>query len=179
MTRNLSPIFRWAVISTAVLAGSVDLPACGARSDEFALGTGQGGADSGTPAYWTETGGVGIGTGGGYGGPVCGDGTVEAGEACDTTNFLGQTCASATSNARPFGTLRCTFTCTLDLSACTGFYPGTGGFIGAGGVTAAGGFPGAGGIRGAGGFPGMGAITGAGGILGAGGVLGAGGTLGL
>lgn len=162
MTRNSSSIFRWVVISAAVLAGSLDLPACGARSDEFALGFGQGGADSGTPIPVSETGGFGTG---GYRAPLCGDGMVEGNEECDTSNFLGQTCATATRNARPFGLLRCTSACTLVVSGCAGYSTGTGGF-GAGGF-------------GAGGSPGMGAFTGAGGIFGAGGVLGAGGALGI
>jgi hypothetical protein len=53
----------------------------------------------------------------------CGDGVVGPGESCDGTSFAGETCASATMNARPQGTLLCTAYCSFDLSACFGGSP--------------------------------------------------------
>ena len=59
-------------------------------------------------------GGCGDDTGGG---PVCGNGVVEIGEACDASALGGQDCASLGLGT---GTLTCTEACTLDTSQCTG-----------------------------------------------------------
>ena len=60
----------------------------------------------------------------------CGDGIVEAGEACDGADLGGQTCASATMDARPLGPLFCTMGCQIDTTFCQGSFveAGTGGF---------------------------------------------------
>ncbi|MGC4119622.1 MAG: proprotein convertase P-domain-containing protein [Myxococcales bacterium] len=50
--------------------------------------------------------------------PTCGNGTLEAGEACDGANFGTATCSSATGGARPNGTLACN-ACALDATGCT------------------------------------------------------------
>jgi len=50
--------------------------------------------------------------------PVCGNSVVEAGESCDGTNFGGATCATALGGGST-GNLSCTFSCSLDTSACT------------------------------------------------------------
>ena len=71
----------------------------------------------------------------------CGDGIIDAGEQCDSFNLGGETCASATMNSLPFGTLFCTFFCTLDTSQCFGNEPGDGG----GGTAGIGGMGGVGG----------------------------------
>jgi len=87
---------------------------------------------------------------------TCGNGTLEAPEACDGGNLAGQTCASATMNALPNGALTCTSSCTLDTSGCAaaggGGAPGTGGSFGTGGADAQGG----GGATGIAGNPGLG-----------------------
>ncbi len=48
--------------------------------------------------------------------PVCGNGIVELGEACDGSNLGGQTCASQGYGG---GTLSCTSSCTFNTSQCT------------------------------------------------------------
>ncbi len=48
--------------------------------------------------------------------PVCGNGIVELGEACDGPNLDGQTC---TSQGYGGGTLSCTSSCTFNTSQCT------------------------------------------------------------
>lgn len=48
---------------------------------------------------------------------VCGDGLVEQEEACDRDVFAGRTCATQGFYA---GMLRCTTSCTLDISDCSG-----------------------------------------------------------
>lgn len=70
---------------------------------------------------------------------MCGNGTVEGMEQCDGANLNGETCASATMNTRPQGTLSCTATCTLNVGNCLG---GSGGFGGSGGMSGSGGFGG-------------------------------------
>ncbi len=47
--------------------------------------------------------------------PVCGNGIVETGEACDGDDFAGMTCESF---GQPAGTLACSAGCTLDLTGC-------------------------------------------------------------
>lgn len=47
---------------------------------------------------------------------ACGNGTVDAGEACDGANLNGQSC---TSQGFTGGTLRCSASCTFDTSSCT------------------------------------------------------------
>lgn len=49
---------------------------------------------------------------------VCGDGLVEQEEACDGDVFAGRTCPT---QGYYQGTLRCTPTCTLDTTSCSGF----------------------------------------------------------
>lgn len=100
-------------------------------------------------------------------GPDCGNGTIDEGEACDGSNLMGQTCASATLNAKPGGQLRCT-ACALDTSSCTGDSAaggstGAGGGIGNGGDPGSGGIPGSGGEAATGGLPGTGGDTSTGG----------------
>ena len=50
------------------------------------------------------------------GGPVCGDGVVDQGEACDGNAFAGATCQSETGQG---GSLGCNSDCTIDVSGCT------------------------------------------------------------
>jgi hypothetical protein len=47
--------------------------------------------------------------------PGCGNGAIDNGEECDTTNLAGQTCASLTGG---WGTLACASDCTFDKAAC-------------------------------------------------------------
>ncbi len=70
---------------------------------------------------------------------MCGNGVVEGTEQCDTANLNGETCASATMNAKPMGTLSCTTTCSLNVGNCLG---GSSGFGGTGGMSGSGGFGG-------------------------------------
>jgi hypothetical protein len=85
----------------------------------------------------------------------CGNGTIDMGESCDGANLNGETCASATMNAMPLGTLQCSSTCaTFDISDCSaGQSPGAGGTgtAGTGGTTGEGGTTGSGGLFGSGG----------------------------
>ena len=87
-------------------------------------------------------------------GPVCGNGIVESGELCDSSDFNGETCATATMYALQFGTLRCSG-CMLDTSGCRS--SGVGGTAGSG---ASGGFGATGGM---GATTGFGAMSGIGG----------------
>jgi hypothetical protein len=88
-------------------------------------------------------------------GGSCGDGVVNGTETCDGNAFGGNTCATATLGAEPFGFLLCTSVCKFDTSQCFG--GGTGGGTGAGGITGAGGGFGIdGGFGGFGGFGGTG-----------------------
>jgi len=59
--------------------------------------------------------------------PVCGNGTIEAGEDCDFGDLAGETCASQTAGAEPFGTLACTpGACTFDTGGCLPRFEDTG-----------------------------------------------------
>ncbi|HYC56155.1 MAG TPA: hypothetical protein VEL28_14570, partial [Candidatus Binatia bacterium] len=49
---------------------------------------------------------------------LCGNGTIQGGEACDTTALGDATCSSATGAARPDGALSCSSSCVLDTSCC-------------------------------------------------------------
>jgi hypothetical protein len=87
--------------------------------------------------------------------PSCGNGAIDSPEQCDGANLNGETCATATMNALPNGTLACSPTCTLDTSGCSGADAGaggSGGTMGAGGAAtggaATGGAPAAGGSGG-------------------------------
>lgn len=63
---------------------------------------------------------------------TCGNGVVEAGEACDGPQLpSGATCQTASQGAKTGGVLGCSSTCQFDLSACTG---GAGGGAGASGM---------------------------------------------
>ncbi|HEX3596427.1 MAG TPA: hypothetical protein VHU80_15060 [Polyangiaceae bacterium] len=78
--------------------------------------------------------GIGIHETGGNG--SCGNGFRDGAESCDGFDLGGQTCASVTMGARPFGSLFCTPTCDFDTTFCTGGSiedGGTGGFSGTGG----------------------------------------------
>ena len=113
----------------------------------------------------------------------CGDGIIGAGEQCDSFNLGGETCASATMNARPFGELFCTFFCAFDTSQCfgDGQVDGGGGTAGMGGTAGVGGgfgfdsgVAGSGGADAGGGVPDGSVVTGgAGGTVtgGAGGIV--------
>ena len=59
---------------------------------------------------------TGFDTSGCIGGPVCGNGVVETGEACDGGNLNGATCQSLGFSG---GTLACSGSCTFDTSGCT------------------------------------------------------------
>jgi hypothetical protein len=83
--------------------------------------------------------------------PQCGNGAIDPQEQCDGANLNGETCATATMNALPNGTLACSPTCTLDTTGCRGADAGaggSGGTMGAGGSPATGGSPAAGGSGG-------------------------------
>jgi hypothetical protein len=71
----------------------------------------------------------------------CGNGAIDPPEQCDGSNLNGETCTTATMNAKPNGTLACSASCTLDTRGCTanGGAGGSGGTMGAGGSPAAGG----------------------------------------
>jgi hypothetical protein len=100
----------------------------------------------------------------------CGDGIVGPGESCDSGDFLGQSCASATFGQFPLGFLQCTSFCQIDTSFCFGGAGGSPGFDGGAGgspIFPDGGFGGKGGFGGAGGFGdvdgGTGGVTSSGG----------------
>jgi uncharacterized membrane protein YgcG len=86
------------------------------------------------------------------GGPGCGNGRIDPGEACDGADLGGETCASVTMLAKPVGTLHCSPACTFDLRDCRGPLhddtDGGGGTSGEGGTTGGGGLTGGGGIFG-------------------------------
>jgi hypothetical protein len=84
----------------------------------------------------------------------CGDGIVGPGESCDSGDFLGQDCASATFGQFPLGFLQCTSFCQIDTSFCFGGAGGSPGFDGGAGGSPI--FPdaGFGGFGGSGGFSG-------------------------
>ena len=48
--------------------------------------------------------------------PGCGDSVIDSGEACDTANLAGETCAT---QGFTTGTLSCTASCTFNTSACS------------------------------------------------------------
>jgi hypothetical protein len=50
--------------------------------------------------------------------PTCGNGVIDGQDQCDGANLNGLTCASATMGSRPNGMLRCTASCSLDVSGC-------------------------------------------------------------
>ena len=67
----------------------------------------------------------------------CGNGLIDGTEACEGPNLNGATCASATLNAKPNGSVHCSQACQLDVSGCSasaggGTGPSTGGFGGTG-----------------------------------------------
>ena len=80
---------------------------------------------------------------------LCGNGRVDPPEQCDGTSFNGETCATVSMYAAPNGVLRCTPSCTLDVSGCyrqgQGGTCGGGAFYGGGGRFGGGGFYGRGG----------------------------------
>jgi hypothetical protein len=89
---------------------------------------------------------------------LCGDGVREKPEVCDGTDFGAATCASATMDQAPKGSLRCSSLCAIDVSDCKSASAGGSGAGGSG----AGGSNGAGGGNGAGG-EGAGGLNAAGG----------------
>jgi hypothetical protein len=59
--------------------------------------------------------------------PVCGNGTIDAGEECDFGDLDGQTCDSLTAGSEPFGTLGCSpGACGFDTSGCFPRFEDTG-----------------------------------------------------
>jgi hypothetical protein len=59
--------------------------------------------------------------------PVCGNGTIEAGEDCDFGNHAGETCDSQTASGSPYGALVCTpGSCTFETSGCVPRFEDTG-----------------------------------------------------
>jgi hypothetical protein len=82
----------------------------------------------------------------------CGNGAIEAAEECDRALLSGENCATVTMGARPAGVLRCSATCTYDVSNCI-VPPGMGGGSSVGGGA---GFGGGGGVAGGAGTAGGG-----------------------
>jgi len=83
-----------------------------------ASGTGMGAASTSGASTAADTGGTTTGdpTTTGNGGPHCGNGTKEAGEACDGNDLGGETCES---QGLPGGTLSCAPDCSaIDTSTC-------------------------------------------------------------
>ncbi|MBK8234101.1 MAG: hypothetical protein IPK74_00960 [Deltaproteobacteria bacterium] len=60
---------------------------------------------------------------GSEGGPVCGDGILDAGEACDGDDVAGADC---TDHGFPGGTLMCAKDCSIDTTACVSMLCGNG-----------------------------------------------------
>jgi hypothetical protein len=142
-------------VGVAVVAcgGMTGLDESPASRDAGVYGSGGTGGSGGSTAGATGGTGGGSVTTGTTSKPLCGNGRLDPGEACDSAALTGQTCASLTMNARPFGTLRCKTSCVFDASGCSapqgaGGFIGTGGFVGAGGFGAAGGFGGSAGFGG-------------------------------
>jgi hypothetical protein len=109
--------------------------ACSSSEGSGASGNGVTGSGGG----YSATGGAGT-TGGSTAGSTCGDGVRQNAEACDGSDFGGQTCASFTLDAQPNGSLRCS-ACTIDASLCVGTNGGSGGGgspSGAGGMSSGG-----------------------------------------
>jgi hypothetical protein len=75
----------------------------------IAAAAGCGGDDAGDPA-----------------GPVCGNGVLEAGEACDGSSLAGQDCLTF---GWYLGTLACHADCTFDVSGCVGGGPQCGNWV--------------------------------------------------
>ncbi len=73
---------------------------------------------------------------------MCGNGKIDGDEDCDGDELNGESCASATMNAQPGGTLGCRSDCRFDTSDCT---EGGGGTLGGGGTFGGGGTLGGGG----------------------------------
>ncbi len=156
--RTFTPTFSSVL---ALFSGAVVLATACASEGVGGMPQNLGGAGNGDPS---TNGGSGSNDGsGGFTpiGPGCGNGVIDEGEACDGSNLLGQTCASATLNAKPDGQLRCT-ACALDTSACTGGST-AGGSTGAGGGIGTGGIAGSGGEVATGGVPATGGDTSSGG----------------
>ncbi|MBM4362636.1 MAG: hypothetical protein FJ104_08135, partial [Deltaproteobacteria bacterium] len=63
----------------------------------------------------------------------CGNGRLDALEACDGAQFGSETCATVTLNVSPVGELRCSASCVIEVGGCRsgGEGPGTGGVPGA------------------------------------------------
>lgn len=103
--------------------------------------------------------------------PGCGNGLVDGAEACDGVILNGATCAAATMNAKPLGSVHCSQQCQLDVSGCSANGsgpnggPATGGFGGTGpGNNGGGNAPGGAGVpNGTAGTPAGNGGTGAGG----------------
>jgi hypothetical protein len=133
--------------------------ACGGVVADGANGDAGAGGGAGTGGAAT------VGSGGRSPGSTCGNGRLDSGEMCDGRDFGTETCATATMGFRGLGTLRCTPSCVIDVSACSSS-SGAGGAAGACGLPGAGAAFGCGGFAGAGkgGTFGSGATTGAGGV---------------
>ena len=88
---------------------------------------------------------------------TCGDGFVDFNESCDSGNFLGQTCETATFGQFPLGFLQCTSFCQIDTTFCFGGAGGSPNFDGGAGGSPGGqpNFPDSGPV-GTGGFGGFG-----------------------
>jgi hypothetical protein len=71
---------------------------------------------------------------------TCGNGILDTGELCDGANLNNNTCATATGNTMPNGSLSCSSTCALVTSGCSG--GNTGGIGGGGGLGGGGGMGG-------------------------------------
>jgi hypothetical protein len=139
----------WTVSGSVAVDGSVDATApkapgassgsasggssAGGSSGASGGATGSGGLASGGSSGSSAGGSSGMsgGSGGAGGSPACGNGVIDFGEACDSANLGGTTCATVTFGLRPGGVLRCTVQCTFDTSSCVG--AGTGGNTGSGG----------------------------------------------
>ncbi len=155
MTRAQSAGF-WRSPAIAVLVVTAFL-GCGGKDDSAELG-----ADAGHRG-------------------LCGNGKLDKGEACDGTNFGGETCASLTMAVSPAGTPRCAEDCeSIITDGCTGGggEGGSGATSGAGATSGSGATTGIGGSGATTGIGGTGATTGIGGAGGRRGGGGTGGTLG-
>jgi hypothetical protein len=112
---------------------------------------------------------------------ACGNGRLDQGEACDGTDFGGETCESISLNATPIGVLECADDCkSIITDKCTGGgNGGEGGTMGAGATSGEGATSGIGGFGGTIGGGGIGGTMGGfGGTIGGGGIGGQGGTVG-
>ena len=134
------PYIAVAVGSMTLLAagcgGAVEDPSANIDESTAAGGEDGSGGEEPTPGAGgtggaSGAGGATGGDGGAAGAGFCGNNRIDPGESCDLINLGGETCASATMNARPTGTLRCDRSCQFDVSACMATIVGAGG---AGGV---------------------------------------------